>query len=78
MPYKKKSDWQKWYDGPENHARRQERNRLWIAKFYKERRTALDTIKTQSGCVDCGYNEHPAALQFDHIDPKTKKFSISR
>ena len=24
------------------------------------------------GCVDCGYNEHPAALDFDHL-PDTNK-----
>ena len=28
-------------------------------------------------CVDCGYSAHLAALDFDHIDPKTKKFGLS-
>jgi hypothetical protein len=28
-------------------------------------------------CVDCGYGAHEAALQFDHIDPAQKKFTIS-
>lgn len=28
-------------------------------------------------CVDCGYDEHPVALDFDHVDPKTKSFKIS-
>jgi hypothetical protein len=31
-----------------------------------------DLYKTISGCEYCGYNEHPSALQFDHIDPSTK------
>jgi hypothetical protein len=28
--------------------------------------------KKASGCEDCGYNAHPAALALDHIDPSTK------
>ena len=33
-------------------------------------------IKLESGCVDCGYNEHAVALQFDHIE-NNKKASVS-
>ena len=33
-------------------------------------------IKLQRGCVDCGYNEHAIALQFDHIG-NNKKNSVS-
>jgi transposase len=29
-------------------------------------------------CILCGYREHVAALQFHHLDPSTKAFSISR
>jgi hypothetical protein len=39
------------------------RDRLASAKF----RAALDAFKLQAGCVDCGYKEHPCALDFDHI-----------
>ena len=28
-------------------------------------------------CADCGYGAHWAALQFDHLDPAQKKFTIS-
>lgn len=28
-------------------------------------------------CIDCGYASHLAALDFDHVDPTTKKFVIS-
>jgi hypothetical protein len=28
-------------------------------------------------CVDCGYSTHLAALDFDHIDPSLKKFTLS-
>lgn len=31
-----------------------------------------DRYKSIMGCVECGFNQHPCALQFDHIDPSTK------
>lgn len=33
-------------------------------------------IKLSQGCIDCGYNEHAIALQFDHISDN-KKDSVS-
>lgn len=30
------------------------------------------------GCIDCGYNAHPAALDFDHTDGKTANISELR
>ena len=33
--------------------------------------------KLEMGCEMCGYNEHSAALQFDHIDPSTKEATIA-
>lgn len=33
-------------------------------------------IKLASGCIDCGYAAHSAALQFDHIDDN-KKANVS-
>lgn len=38
---------------------------------------ALRATKLASGCVDCGYAEHPAALQWDHIKG-VKKFNLSK
>jgi hypothetical protein len=38
----------------------------------QEIRSRIDKMKMKSGCVICGYNKHPAALSFDHLDPKTK------
>jgi hypothetical protein len=35
-------------------------------------------IKIERGCVDCGYNAHHIALDFDHKDPTEKRFSISQ
>jgi hypothetical protein len=42
----------------------------------KRLRDAVSAIKMALGCEICGYNEHPAALQFDHIDPSKKEFNI--
>lgn len=33
----------------------------------------LEALKLARGCIDCGYREHAAALQFDHRDPATKR-----
>lgn len=33
-------------------------------------------IKLAQGCVDCGYNKHAIALQFDHVSDN-KKGSVS-
>lgn len=27
----------------------------------------LDEYKVKVGCIDCGYNAHPVALDFDHV-----------
>ncbi len=32
----------------------------------------LNAYKVKKGCCHCGYNQHPTALQLDHIDPDTK------
>jgi hypothetical protein len=43
-----------------------------------ERRSKLNSIKLSAGCKDCGFNSHPAALEFNHRDPLTKDFTISQ
>ena len=51
-------------------------------QYRLDRRQALqDTvslIKLESGCVDCGYNEHPHALDFDHLPEHDKKSTIAK
>ena len=42
----------------------------------KERRKLIDAIKLEQGCLLCGYNKHPVALDFDHINPIEKSFTI--
>lgn len=42
-------------------------------------RAKLAEIKLASGCVECGFREHPAALEFDHIPERGPKlFTISQ
>lgn len=43
----------------------------------KDFRQRIYTYLKSNPCVDCGENRIPT-LQFDHIDPSTKKFAISR
>lgn len=50
-----------------------EAKRRQIATKVRLAARTLDALKLASGCVDCGYREHPAALQFDHVDPATKR-----
>jgi len=35
-------------------------------------------VKLARGCTDCGYNAHPAALDFDHRDPASKTDDIGK
>jgi hypothetical protein len=38
----------------------------------------VNRIKTESGCVDCGWNVHPAGLEFDHDPEFVKVEAVSR
>mgnify|MGYP003585914959 CR=1 FL=1 len=42
-----------------------------------ERKKAdIDEYKMARGCFDCGYCDHPSALEFDHLPGSDKKFNI--
>jgi len=41
------------------------------------KRAWLDSVKLGKGCKNCGFNSHPAALDFHHIDPKSKDSEVS-
>ena len=59
-----------------------ERDRLYhrstSAIHARRRKRWLNQEKMRRGCVDCGYREHPDALEWDHTDPTTKTASIGR
>jgi hypothetical protein len=38
----------------------------------------LAAFKVEQGCVDCGYNAHAAALDFDHLPGVAKVRGLSR
>ena len=38
----------------------------------------INEHKMKSGCVHCGYKEHPVALDLDHIDPSTKTYNSTK
>jgi hypothetical protein len=45
----------------------------------KRRRKVKETLVDEAGgrCTRCGFDEHPSALQFHHLDPSTKEFGVS-
>lgn len=79
-------DREHYYEDPEANMRAKERAK----KFYQENRertkyeASLRQLKLkikaleylERVCSECG-EDHPAALQFHHIDPSTKEFSVS-
>jgi hypothetical protein len=56
-------------------------NREYYTRKKKEydaqKKALLSLIKVTTGCESCGFNYHPQALTFDHIDPDTKAFNIA-
>ena len=40
----------------------------YMRKQYDKNVEWVRQYKLDSGCVDCGYNDHPAALEFDHLE----------
>lgn len=44
----------------------------------KRRQYWLNKYKIAKGCDICEFKEHPSALDFDHLDPCKKEFTISR
>jgi transposase len=45
----------------------------------RRRRRVKEALVLEAGgrCAICGYDRHPAALQFHHIDPDQKEFAVS-
>lgn len=41
--------------------------RAYGAVRYAERREWMDAFKVGQGCIDCGFDRHPAALDLDHV-----------
>lgn len=46
------------------------------ARRHKVGRAFIDNLKLSRGCADCGYAEHPAALDFDHRPGEDKLYCV--
>lgn len=55
-----------------------EKKKEYTRQYTQNRRALLQKMKTDKGCELCGYNKHPEALDWDHLDQRTKKFNISQ
>ncbi len=62
---------------PEAKARLRKQKTDWQRNNGIKNREALAAIKVDRGCAKCGYNEHSAALDFNHIDPSKKTGNIA-
>ena len=49
------------------------KRKIYNDKIFKRNSDYIDSYKLMKGCFVCGYNKHPHALHFDHID-RSKKF----
>jgi hypothetical protein len=61
-------------DGHLSFCKRCVRQRYGPGKARRQRQLLayIQQVKLERGCADCGYNAHPAALDFDHL-PGTEK-----
>ena len=64
-----KNYWAELSEDKKDHARSMARERSRKLKQW------ISDYKVEKGCVDCGYNEHPVALDFDHMDGKTSNIA---
>lgn len=66
--------------GRQAHTRFSMCNRCLYVKYTRpntERKTKLvHDYKMAAGCADCGFKQHPAALEFDHLPGTQKSFNI--
>lgn len=52
-----------------------EKRREWFKNRYRENVLFLREYKLQKGCADCGWSEHHAGLEFDHLGDKKSTVS---
>ena len=49
----------------------------YVREKYHKRKDEISLYKEEHGCAKCG-EKRPYCLDFHHIDPKTKSFTIAR
>jgi len=62
---------------PQEAASRREDDRKRTRLRVKGNLAFIQSIKMELGCSVCGYNGHPAALDFHHRDPLSKTVALS-
>jgi|TARA_R110002020_G_scaffold287616_1_gene503112 hypothetical protein len=62
---------------PEQHAKEMQRKKDGKKIKYDLISEHINKIKLQKGCVRCGYNENPIALDFHHLDKSLKEKNVS-
>jgi hypothetical protein len=63
---------------PGEAASRRERDVRRSKERKQELVQMIAALKVERGCVDCGYNAHSVALDFDHLPQFEKKQSVAR
>jgi hypothetical protein len=70
----------RWAAGRQGGTRQAQCNRCLYVKYTRpntERKMKeIHEYQMEKGCADCGFNKHPAALEFDHVNPSEKVFNI--
>lgn len=66
------------YQAIRANASRLAKHRAAVRRYRDEARAWLAAYKMAHGCVDCGYREHPAALQLDHEGDKAVEIAEAR
>lgn len=51
------------------------KRRAYEKAAYDLRLALMQQIKLEKGCIDCGYNKHACALDFDHRPGTDKKYT---
>jgi hypothetical protein len=59
--------------GKNYYAKARKKITKYNKQYHQELKTKLNDIKVKAGCVDCGYNKNPVALDFDHARGKKIK-----
>lgn len=58
------------------YKKNKEKHKKAVQKGVDYKRAKIGRYKMEHGCCRCGYNEHPSALCFHHLDPEEKEFTI--
>lgn len=64
-------------EGHSSYTRKYARSPEYITKVLVTREK-VNKFKMDKGCIDCDYNKHPEALDFDHLPEFEKKYEVSR